>query len=127
MRRAAARSRPRPDQMWESALWAASARGRGFFGTYPRVTRRSTSPASTGGGPATTGANPTVAPGDGLRGATGAGGGPSNGGTPTVPGEAVPALQGPPVIRQAQLSITVGSGKFSSKLSEVRTLVEGHG
>src|SRR5439155_298597 len=68
-----------------------------------------------------------VAQGDGSRG-TGVPGETSNGGgTTTLPGQPVPALQGPPVIRQAQLSITVGSGKFTSKLSEVRTLVEGQG
>ncbi len=49
------------------------------------------------------------------------------GGTTTLPGETVPALQGPPVIRTAQLSITVGSGLFDSKLQAVRTLVEGEG
>ena len=36
----------------------------------------------------------------------------------------VPVLQGPPVIRQAQLTLTVGSGAFDSKLTEVRALVE---
>ena len=41
-----------------------------------------------------------------------------------VPGTTVPALQGPPVIRQAQLSVTVGSGTFDSKLAQVRNLVE---
>jgi len=41
-----------------------------------------------------------------------------------VPGTTVPALQGPPVIRQAQLSVTVGSGSFDSKLAQVRNLVE---
>ena len=45
----------------------------------------------------------------------------------TLPVDNVPALQGPPVIRQAQLSISVSSGSFDSKLSEVRTLVEGQG
>jgi len=45
----------------------------------------------------------------------------------TLPADTVPALQGPPVIRQAQLSISVGSGTFDTKLSEVRTLVEGQG
>jgi len=45
----------------------------------------------------------------------------------TVPSDTVPALQGPPVIRQAQLAITVGSGTFDSKLTEVRKLVELHG
>jgi uncharacterized protein DUF4349 len=48
-------------------------------------------------------------------------------GTTTVPGQAVPTLQGPPVIRTAQLSITVGSGLFDSKLQAVRTLVESEG
>ncbi len=82
---------------------------------------------ASGGGTATKGPNPPVAQGDGSRGAT-VPGSISNGGTTTLPGETtVPALQGPPVIRQAQLSITVGSGKFSSKLSDLRTLVEGHG
>ncbi|HYM98037.1 MAG TPA: DUF4349 domain-containing protein [Candidatus Sulfotelmatobacter sp.] len=38
--------------------------------------------------------------------------------------DAVPVLQGPPVIRQAQLNLTVGSGTFDSKLAEVRGLVE---
>lgn len=50
----------------------------------------------------------------------------TGGGTVTVP-STVPALQGPPVIRQAQLSITVGNGLFDSKLAEVRTLVETEG
>ncbi len=36
----------------------------------------------------------------------------------------VPVLQGPPVIRQAQLAISVGSGSFDSKLASVRSLVE---
>ena len=45
----------------------------------------------------------------------------------TLPVDTVPALQGPPVIRQAQLSISVSSGSFDTKLSEVRTLVEGQG
>ncbi len=39
----------------------------------------------------------------------------------------VPTLQGPPVIRQASLSITVASGSFDSKLSTVRTVVEAAG
>jgi hypothetical protein len=57
-------------------------------------------------------------------GGTTTGGGTTIGGT-TLP--AVPALQGPPVIRQAQLSVTVSSGSFDSKLSQVRTLVEAAG
>jgi hypothetical protein len=36
----------------------------------------------------------------------------------------VPAVQGPQVIRQAQLTISVQSGLFDSKLSDLRTLVE---
>ena len=49
------------------------------------------------------------------------------GATTTVPSTSVPALQGPPVIRQAQLAITVGNGLFDSKLAAVRTLVESEG
>ena len=41
----------------------------------------------------------------------------------TIPNN-VPTLSGPPVIRQAQLNISVGSGTFGSKLSEVRGIVE---
>jgi hypothetical protein len=37
---------------------------------------------------------------------------------------AVPAVQGPQVIRTAQLSITVGSGLFDSKLADVRAMVQ---
>jgi hypothetical protein len=44
----------------------------------------------------------------------------------TVPNN-VPALAGPPVIRQATLNISVGSGTFGSKLSEVRNIVEAQG
>jgi hypothetical protein len=47
-------------------------------------------------------------------------------GSITVPNN-VPTLAGPPVIRQAQLNISVGSGTFGSKLSEVRTIVETNG
>jgi Domain of unknown function (DUF4349) len=83
-----------------------------------------------GGGGANTaqnyqGRNPGSVSGQPVKGApdTTTGGGT----TTTVPGETVPALQGPPVIRQAQLAITVGSGTFDSKLTEVRKLVELHG
>src|SRR5204863_5921882 len=68
--------------------------------------------------------NPQQSSGDGTRGGTTAPGtveGPS-----TVP-NTVPSLQGPPVIRQARVSITVKSGSFGSKLSEVRGLVQAHG
>jgi uncharacterized protein DUF4349 len=49
------------------------------------------------------------------------------GGSTTLPGQTVPTLQGPPVIRTAQLTIAVGSGLFDSKLQAVRTLVESEG
>jgi Domain of unknown function (DUF4349) len=52
---------------------------------------------------------------------------PGNTTNPSSSGTAVPVLQGPPVIRQAQLSITVGSGTFDSKLSLARTIVETEG
>ena len=51
----------------------------------------------------------------------------TGGGTGTVVGDTVPALQGPPVIRHAQLSIMVGSGTFDSKLAAVRALVQAQG
>lgn len=52
---------------------------------------------------------------------------PNGSATTTLPGQTVPTLQGPPVIRQAQLNITVGSGLFDAKLAQVRTLVESEG
>ncbi|MGH7762994.1 MAG: DUF4349 domain-containing protein [Candidatus Dormibacteraceae bacterium] len=58
---------------------------------------------------------------------SGAPSGPTSGGgssTNPATGTNVPVLQGPPVIRQAQLAISVASGSFDSKLSSVRTLVE---
>ena len=45
------------------------------------------------------------------------------GGT-TAPTSVVPAIQGPQVIRQAQLSITVSSGTFESKLADVQAIVQ---
>jgi Domain of unknown function (DUF4349) len=48
-------------------------------------------------------------------------------GSTTLPNTTVPALQGPPVIRQAALSLSVESGAFDSKLAQVRTLVESEG
>src|SRR5229473_1887602 len=47
--------------------------------------------------------------------------------SPSGTGTTVPVLQGPPVIRQAQLNISVGAGTFDSKLSLARTLVEAEG
>ena len=38
--------------------------------------------------------------------------------------DVVPAVQGPQVIRQAHLTITVGSNMFDRKLADVRTLVQ---
>jgi hypothetical protein len=40
------------------------------------------------------------------------------------PLNSVPTIQGPQVIRQAQLTISVGSGTFDSKLAAVRALVQ---
>ncbi len=39
----------------------------------------------------------------------------------------VPTIQGPQVIRQAQLTLSVGSGLFDSKLADLRTVVEQEG
>src|SRR5215813_7982622 len=59
-------------------------------------------------------------------------GAPDKSATTTVPGQtsyapqqpAPTPVQGPLVIRQAQLTVTVGSGSFDSKLTDVRHLVE---
>ncbi|GAC1504560.1 MAG: hypothetical protein NVS1B3_01530 [Candidatus Dormibacteraceae bacterium] len=40
------------------------------------------------------------------------------------PSRAVPAIQGPQVIRQAQLTISVKSGEFDTKLAAIRALVQ---
>ncbi|HXN90090.1 MAG TPA: DUF4349 domain-containing protein [Candidatus Sulfotelmatobacter sp.] len=89
--------------------------------------------AESAGSTAATSNGTTVAPqggnlsaGGGATKTNGSGGGATTGGT-TVPSQTVPTLQGPPVIRQAQLSVTVSSGSFDSKLSQVRTLVEAAG
>jgi hypothetical protein len=55
-------------------------------------------------------------------------GGPTKSGQPgsadtANPISAVPAIQGPQVIRQAQLTMSVASGSFDSKLAAVRALV----
>ena len=52
------------------------------------------------------------------------GGGPGYSGNPSGADTTVPPLPGPPVIRQAQLGITVSSGAFDSKLRQVRTIIE---
>lgn len=56
---------------------------------------------------------------------TGSGGGSTSGGGGIS--NIVPVLNGPPVIRQAQLGIQVGAGTFDSRLAQVRTIVETDG
>ena len=87
------------------ACGGASTSGGGGGGTVPR----SAGVSNTGGGQPVKPIDGSTGPGQGVTGTT------------------VPVLQGPPVIRQAQLSITVGSGSFDTKLSAVRTLVEDQG
>lgn len=53
------------------------------------------------------------------------GGQPGSTGAANPSTDVVPAVQGPQVIRQAQLAITVASGTFDAKLAAVRALVEG--
>jgi len=67
--------------------------------------------------PATAGGAYAPAPNTG-KGSTGA-----PGTTDTVPSQPVP-VQGPQVIKQASLAISVSSGSFDSKLAAVRALVE---
>jgi hypothetical protein len=88
--------------------------------------------ASTANGPAS---QPKGAPfaGGGSGGGSASGqpttinGQPGDTTNPSGSGTTVPVLQGPPVIRQAQLNISVGAGTFDSKLSLARTLVEAEG
>src|ERR1700681_1392444 len=88
-----------------------------------------------GAGGASTANGPAPLP----KGAPIAGGGSSSGqpttikwqpgdtSNPTGSGTTVPVLQGPPVIRQAQLTMSVGAGTFDSQLSLARTIVEAEG
>ena len=90
--------------------------------------------AACGGGNASTAAGPAQ-----LRAGAGQSGGSTSGQPTTINGQpgdttnpsgtgtTVPVLQGPPVIRQAQLNISVGAGTFDSKLSQARALVEAEG
>ena len=89
----------------------------GSAGGSPESTSQSRGATLSNGAGSTTGA-PTKSTGAPDQAAPGGG---------TLPVDTVPALQGPPVIRQAQLNISVGSGTFDSKLTQVRTLVEGEG
>src|SRR6266849_2604016 len=85
-----------------------------------------------GGAGSTSGGGPAYRDGSTSSGGAGSGttapikGVPAPGpGTITNPGGGVvPAIQGPQVIRQAQLSISVKSGSFDSSLASVRSLVE---
>jgi hypothetical protein len=83
--------------------------------------------SSTGGAgstafrPASTGSGSSSLSGGPVKGAPDQ----SGGGTVTNPvTDVVPPIQGPQVIRQAQLSISVKSGSFDSSLGAVRSLVE---
>ena len=80
---------------------------------------------STSGGAPNEGPNQPQSSGDGTR--SGTAQPPVANGNPQLPSDVVPVLQGPPVIRQAQVSITVKNGTFTSKLSDVRDLVIAQG
>ena len=91
---------------------AACGAGGGAGSTSGGVpTSRDSSTSSTGAAPGVG----TTAPVKGVP----------QGGTTTNPGgDVVPPIQGPQVIRSAQLSISVKSGSFDSSLASVRSLVE---
>ena len=80
-----------------------------------------------GGGSASSGGGSSAAYGpaqqNALSGAPSKANGSTDSANPTV-NSAVPAIQGPQVIRQAQLTISVGAGTFDSKLASVRALVQ---
>ena len=99
-------------------LLVAAACGSGATSTGGGVDRAQ--PATQNGGPGQT------SQAAGQPGGTTRGGGTSDSSSASVPSN-VPVLQGPPVIRQATLSISVGSGTFGSKLTDVRHIVEGEG
>ncbi len=89
-------------------LAAAAACGQASMSTASQSSRTSGSDLA-GGAPAFKAAVPAT----------------TGGGAATQPGgQTVPVVQGPQVIRQAQLSITVSSGSFDSKLADVRSLVQ---
>jgi hypothetical protein len=86
--------------------------------------------ASSGAGPASLSQGRSAQSGVAPAPKSSGGGQASSGGSsfnPSNPADVVPALQGPPVIRQAQLAVSVTSGSFDSKLTQVRTLVETEG
>ena len=91
-------------------LVAAAACGGGSASSYGSAQSRNT---SQGGGTA------IGAPAKGVPDQAATGGGTTNPG-----GTVVPPIQGPQVIRQAQLSISVKTGTFDSSLGAVRSLVE---
>jgi hypothetical protein len=74
------------------------------------------------------GLNTHTAPGQGAPAQTGKGSAPGSvdyGPTqPGQPGQPGLSIQGPLVIKQAQLTVSVGSGSFDTKLADVRALVE---
>ncbi len=100
-----------------AAACGGSGSGSGVAGS---TTGRAVAPNGTVQSGGSSGVPTTI---NGQPGTTNPGGTTSPSGT----GTDVPVLQGPPVIRQAQLSITVGNGTFDSKLSLARTLVEAEG
>src|SRR3989442_7326659 len=91
-------------------LVAAAACGGGSASSYGSAQSRNT---SQGGGTAI-GARAKGVPDQAATG----------GGTTNPGGTVVPPIQGPQVIRQAQLSISVKTGTFDSSLGAVRSLVE---
>jgi hypothetical protein len=79
---------------------------------------------STSGGGSTTANHTAQASSNGSSGTpTKISGQPGSTTNPPV-SDVVPAIQGPQVIRQAQLTINVSSGSFDSKLAGVRALVQ---
>lgn len=93
-------------------LAAAAACGGGAAST----ASKQLSYGDTGGGTTAAPGNPPVKydPGAGVD---------QSGQLPNV----VPTVQGPQVIRVAQMTITVGSGSFDTKLADVRALVQAQG
>ncbi|HXD81363.1 MAG TPA: DUF4349 domain-containing protein [Candidatus Acidoferrum sp.] len=86
--------------------------------------------APSAGGASSSGAPTTINGQPGTTNPSGSGTTNPSGSDTTNPGgtgTTVPVLQGPPVIREAQLTMSVGAGTFDSKLSLARSIVESEG
>jgi hypothetical protein len=96
------------------AILVAAAACGGAGGTALRNNSYSSGQSNTSGGSAPVKSAPQPISGDAANPA----------GSSVVPSSVVPTIQGPQVIRQGQMQISVTSGSFDTKLAAVRNLVQ---